>query len=114
MTTVVNISGFGGGYERTCHRMIYRWLKATKDYTFDEVFPEGKLDEKISDLFDERIKRWDVTGAMYGASLQHYAFIKKQGYEAWLKMGEERNQLTEVPSLRLYNSSNSTKKSGDE
>jgi len=101
MTKVMDISGMGGGYERACHNMIYKWLKATKENTFEEIFPNGKLDDKFDKLFSKLVERINPSGAMWGASLSHFSFIKKQGTQAWLKKGEELDRIIDIPRLRI-------------
>ena len=102
----VDISGFAGPYEDACQTMLQRWIDATKERSFDELFPEqeGKrrLDEGVEKELLGLVDDIGPSGAMWGATLSHFAYIKKNGCEAWVKEGESRDRLIEYdPSSKI-------------
>ncbi len=91
----IDISGFGGGYERGCQmglRAGEEWLKQHPDFKFDyrtyknitgicfcESDEAKELDETISNAVDG-----GMTGAQHQAIIAHLFEIKKKGREQWL------------------------------
>lgn len=92
----VNISGFGGGYEWTCQRMLangYKWLQANCerkkhiDYQgFKGVYGLCEAVGDISREFDEAIMEnvSDATGAMHHAVVAHLAYMSEHSWEQWV------------------------------
>ena len=94
----VDISGFGGGYEKACQLMLragIKFLKENPDFHFDyqgfkEVYglcwsdtPWCKELDKV--LFDSTEKSGGATGAMHQAVIGHLTYIHKHGYKKWLE-----------------------------
>ena len=95
----VSISGFGGGYEDACQRMLWlgmEWIKDknksiwVKAHGYDNgpiqfygiYHTEGQLKD-LEKIWDDKID--DYTGAMHQAVMQHLRYIHENGYEKWLK-----------------------------
>lgn len=92
MVQRVEISGMGAGYENACQIMLSRFLEWGNDKVFEEIW-DGYKDEIILSSFAETeltelVKDIDATGAMWGATLNHFAYIKKHGYGKWLEEGK--------------------------
>ena len=104
----VDISGFGGPYENACQTMLQRWLNWYRGKSFDELFPlqpngKRKLAEDVEKKLMILVDDIGPSGAMWGATLSHFAHIKKHGYEAWIKFGEQRNRIIEWdPQDRIH------------
>ena len=108
MTTfkAVDVSGFGGGYEATCQRMILRgraWLLDHPDFDFSvyESSPQvfGVVTTKhpmAKELDDCLIRDLDCTGAMHHGALSMLLKIHENGYDAFIRRAE-----AEVPD-RVY------------
>lgn len=91
-----DISGFGGGYEDTCQRMLWRGVaylaevkpdpamwSGAKEYqnVYGLLITEGaelQALEKAIILPDD-----DATGAMHQAVMGHLRFIHLNGVDAW-------------------------------
>jgi len=104
----VDISGMSGPYENACQTMLTHFLEWAKDKTFEDLFPKS-ADEKIT--FDKQAEKElmnlvdDIapSGAMWGATLSHFAFIKKNGYDKWLEDGGKKNGLIDWnPEDRIH------------
>lgn len=105
----IDISGMGGGYERTCQLMLKDGIKFIKNkplsiwegtHKFKNIYgilvtksPELKKLEKLWE------KKYDYTGAMHQAVMEHLAYIHKYGYEKWLESFPKRQYIypTELP-----------------
>jgi len=106
---VVSISGFGGGYEATCQKMVRNGLKHVADnpkinpkyHGYTNVYglcigdnDDAKaLSDAVCGGFSERE---GPTGAMHQASITHLFYIMKHGYEGWLKKGRETDRIIEI------------------
>ena len=95
----VDISGFSGPYENACQTMLQCFLDATEALSFEDLFPEvdgkRKLNSETEKKFHSLIDDVAPSGAMWGATISHFAFIKKKGYDAWIKAGEDKNGIIE-------------------
>lgn len=104
----VDISGFSGPYENACQTMLQRWLKWAEDKTLDDLFPKqdnGKrsLSKAVRPELSKLIEDIAPSGAMFGATLSHLAYIKDKGYDAWIKLGKERKRLIDWnPKDRIH------------
>lgn len=94
------ISGFGGGYEKTCQAMLDAGLQ-----WFDEnpsADPHFKGYEGVYGILSEdnddanalseaalKAANGDCTGAMHHAVMIHSLWIKKNGWEAYVKAKSE-------------------------
>lgn len=88
------ISGFGGGYEECCRRMLLKgvaWLDAHPHSNPFVTAPEGvfglatarNIDaEALESAFTK--DEPDITGAMHHAVFGHLMFIKKHGWDAYV------------------------------
>lgn len=94
------ISGFGGGYEETCRKMVLAgldWLEAhpnadPKFRSYENVTGlcmEDNDDAKA--LSDVVIAASDneATGAMHHACINHILFIKAKGWKAYVEAMKE-------------------------
>lgn len=98
------ISGFGGGYEATCRKMLKNaclWgnshPEANPKYSgFKEVYGLCTDDNADAKALDKAIMDGinDATGAMHQAVVSHYFFIRKNGWEKYIK---EMSNRTEAP-----------------
>jgi hypothetical protein len=95
----VDISGFPGPYENACQTMLNRFLEWSKDKTFNELYSTQKdkkgLRKDVEEEFSKLVEDIEPSGAMWGGTLSHFAYIKKDGYESWLKLGEEQKRIIE-------------------
>ena len=89
------ISGFGGGYEAACRRMVvaglewldehpdaninYKTLKGVYGITFDESDDTRRMQEAMIAAAGEG----GVTGAMMQACLSHILWIKSHSWEEY-------------------------------
>ena len=98
----IDISGFGGGYEACCQRLLTNALvylagkgdaEGLKFKGYENVtglcIPEGKLSEEMDRAVMEGED--DVTGAMHRGSISHAFWIVRNGYDAWWEEGRERD-----------------------
>lgn len=91
------ISGFGGSYEAACRKMVIaalEWLDIHTDADlrykkYKNVY--GLTTDESEDL--KKMQSYmmnqiggDCTGAMMQASLSHIMFVKKNGWEKYVKM----------------------------
>lgn len=89
-----NISGFGGGYEATCQKMLLRgiaWLKEHPQFSFQgyhtlkNIYGICSADTKEAKELDTVITDGlESTGAMHQAVIGHLAYIHQHGYENWI------------------------------
>lgn len=97
------ISGFGGGYEATCRAMLkagLEWFDLHPDakpmfHKFEGVY--GIIAEENQDAKDlsEAVVRGggdDCTGAMHQAVISHVLFIKKNGWDEFVKKMSRRSK----------------------
>ncbi len=87
------ISGFGGGYEETCRRMVRQgleWWDAHPDANpqykgFKNVFGLVTDENKDATDLDNAMMTGidDATGAMHQACLSAIFFIRKNGWEKY-------------------------------
>lgn len=95
------ISGFGGGYEEACRKMLKagcKWLDANpkadpKFHGFEGVY--GILDENNQDAKNlskavVSASGDDCTGAMHQAAISHILFIRKNGWEKYAEEMKHR------------------------
>lgn len=94
----VDISGFGGGYEDVCQRMLARgvaYLAEVKPPVemWDRGLKQSPNIIGIAIAESDGVKALedammagedDVTGAMHQAVLNHLAYIHKHGEDGWL------------------------------
>ena len=93
----VDISGFGGGYEDMCQRMLWRGVEYLNEVQPPvDMWNNAKQYENVTGimmvegddlknlekaiLFDSE----DCTGAMHQAVMNHLAFIHKHSIDEWL------------------------------
>lgn len=99
------ISGFGGGYERACRKMVStgtKWLSEhpQADPQFHGfkgiygVIAEDNEDAKTLSKVVVDAAEGDCTGAMHQASISHVMFAHKNGWPAYqTKMRERENAV---------------------
>jgi hypothetical protein len=99
----LDISGFGGGYEKACQTMLTRGLKWGSEHVVGELKYQGyegvfgllmAKGNAAKDL-DRAIlaDRIDATGAMHQAVVENLMFIFNRGYVAWLQEGRPDGQV---------------------
>lgn len=100
----IDISGFGGGYEAGCQKMLLnglRFLNEHPDFDF-KVYKsyrnvtglcigEGKSAEELDKAVCDGV---DPSGAMHHAVISHLSFIHSHGYDGWIN--EARKQGREI------------------
>ena len=91
----VDISGFEGAYENACQTMLERFREWSKNKTFEQVFPKGKLSKENEEQLSALVKDLDPSGAMWGATISHFAYILKNVYDALIEYGKEKNGMIE-------------------
>jgi hypothetical protein len=89
------ISGFGGGYEEACRKMILagvKWIEQHPDsnpifWGYDKTTGTRTEDNEDAKSLENAILKLipDCTGAMYGACLNHVLYIKKNGWEKYVE-----------------------------
>ena len=98
----VDISGFGGGYEQTCQKMLrngIEFLKGKPDFDwsgyiqYKNVYGICTAVNEDAKALDDAIKEGTdgTTGAMHQAVIGHLAYVHKNGYEAWLKEAQKHD-----------------------
>lgn len=109
MIQTIDISGFGGGYEATCQKMLRRGLKFLEEHpnfdfhayraparVFGVCIGEGEDAKALDQAITEGM---DATGAMHHSVISHLAYIHKHTYEGWLteakKQGRKIIETTE-------------------
>jgi len=111
----VDISGMGGGYERSCQLMLragIEYLKDKPDFVWDYKKYENiygicwsdseqanELDKVLMDATGE----FGCTGAMHQCVISHLSYIHKNGYDKWLEDCKDRQYTypQELPNKRL-------------
>ena len=94
------ISGFGGGYEAACRRMVLAGLAWCDEHPQANPLFHGyrgimgiiSEDNEDAKLLTAALlaAEPDCSGAMHQAAVQHTLFIRKHGWEAYVaKMNEE-------------------------
>lgn len=92
----IDITGFGGGYEATCQRMLLAgigYLVTQPDFdwagyqSYQNVY--GLVSSKNTDAKDldkvlSAAALNDMTGAMHQAVISHLRYIHQHGYDSWL------------------------------
>lgn len=106
----VDISGFGGGYEKGCQQILWLGLEWIKDkplevwkgtYSFKDVTGLVHTGEGLKE-FDEMLyadpflKAGGMTGAMHQCSLSFVHYIHVNGYAEFIKKVEETDRLIEI------------------
>ena len=98
----LDISGFGGDYEKACQTMLtqgLRWL--AKNYepnklkygSYENVYGLLIAENDFSKEFDKAVcANVEPSGAMHQAVTQTVMFIVKNGYDDWLKKGDPKDQ----------------------
>lgn len=95
------ISGFGGGYEATCQKMViagmeywdsnpdfdpkYKGFKGVFGVLVDDNADAKELDRILVDAADN-----DCTGAMHQAAVSHIFAAKRLGWDEYLRQLAER------------------------
>ena len=93
---MIEISGFGGGYEATCRKMVVAGLKWLDEHpNANPKFHSYKHLYGIIDEDNEGAKELskavvgasdgDCTGAMHQATITHVMWIRKNGWGAYIK-----------------------------
>jgi len=98
----IDISGFGGGYEAGCQKMLINGLKflnehpnfdwsAYKEYrgVFGLTIAESSEAKELDDAVCQDV---EPSGAMHSAVISHLAHINKHGYDAWLAEAEKQGR----------------------
>ena len=98
-----DLTGFGGGYESTCQRMVWngvRFLVANKmelapvykEYqnVYGLAISEGQDAEDLDKAIMAGIK--GATGAMHQCAVGHIRHIAKNGYAKWFEMMKEARE----------------------
>ena len=103
---LVDISGFGSGYEETCQNMLqagYNWLvKEQKKrkielsaMTYRDVYgifiPISDNAKELSKVIVEASGN-DCTGAMHQAVMSHLFYIWKYGVDKWKEDAKKRKK----------------------
>lgn len=95
-----DISGMGGGYEKTCQKMLWEtvaWLKdkpkdifnGTKEYK--NIYGIIELPEPLQEIENRLAEKYDCTGAMMQAVMSHARYIHTHSHAEWLaKLREVR------------------------
>lgn len=95
------ISGFGGGYEESCRKMILagvEWLESNpesspKFSTLKDVFgivcDENDDAKELENVIVSSVP--DCTGAMVQAVIGHLMFIKDNGWDRYVEEMEKEN-----------------------
>lgn len=101
----VNISGFGGGYELCCQKMLWngiRWIQGNPELAGDLEFQQY---ENVTGLCVAKNANADalekammngvdgITGAMHHVVCMHLSYIGRNGLKKW---------ISEFPTDRRY------------
>jgi len=98
----IDISGFGGGYEAGCQKMLLNGLKflnehpnfdwnAYKEYrgVFGLTIAESSEAKELDDAVCQDV---EPSGAMHSAVISHLAHINKHGYDGWIREAKKRGR----------------------
>lgn len=86
----VGISGFEGIYENACQTMLERFRERGKSKTYAQVFPKGELSKENKEKLVNLVKDIEPSGFMWHATISHFIYILKHGYDAWIESGKDR------------------------
>lgn len=100
----INISGFGGGYELACQKMLRNgidWLELNPDKaepvfkSYENVFGIAIAENTAAKELDAAMMKGidDATGAMHHAVSSHLVFIAKNGMKSWLEEYPEESKF---------------------
>lgn len=108
-----DLTGFGGGYEATCQRMVWngvRFLMANRMElvpTYKEfknvygiAIPEGQDAEDLDKAIMAGID--DATGAMHQCAVGHIRYIAKNGYQKWFDMMKEEREKEDAEPIKEF------------
>lgn len=102
------LSGFGGGYEAACRRMVIKgveWLDEHKHAdlsvsalknTFGFVSPDSSDAKDLEKAFTK--DEDDLTGAMVHQAWLHLLFIQKNGWKKYVEKMEEPDEKSATPT----------------
>lgn len=92
-----DITGFGGGYESTCQKMLWNAVRFMRENLITEL--ESKQYQNIAGIadnsddpngkvFDDAMMEGidDATGAMHQCATNHARYIAKNGYQMWFEV----------------------------
>ena len=111
----IDISGFGGGYEATCQKMLLNGLRFLKDKpdfdwsgyrTFENVYGICSAVNDNAQALDKAIMNGidDATGAMHQAVIFHLSYIHQHSYEEWLAEAQrEGREIIEIDEAEIDN-----------
>ena len=93
------ISGFGGGYEKTCRDMLLAGLRWLDENPNAEPKFKGVYGLISDDNEDAKALSYAITavcdactGAMHQAVVSHCLYIRKNGWDDYVKRMTERGQ----------------------
>lgn len=113
----VDISGFGGGYEKVCQVALWTGIKYLAKCDKPEDLFKGTVEfqnitgiaitpesaKELEDLWRSNPALDGWTGAQHQAVVGHLRFIAKEGYLAWIKKFEkEPNRVYEIDMETLF------------
>jgi len=100
------ISGFGGGYEDACRKMViaglewcdehpdadlkYKQFEGVTGLTFDESDDMKLMQEAMLTAIGH-----DCTGAMMQATMNHVMFVRKNGWEKYVEEMSKKEERHE-------------------
>jgi len=99
------LSGFGGGYEEACQKMLragLQWLEENPEadplvthnpQIYDIVNEENQAAKDLSAAVMAAIP--DCSGAMHQAAMSHCLYIKKNGWENYVEESIRRNKTAD-------------------
>ena len=97
-----DITGFGGGYEATCQKMLWnavRFLvgqeRDVKSKQYESIYGIAINKGEDGMAFDKAMMKGikDATGAMHQCATNHALYIGKNGYEKWFsELGDHRSK----------------------
>jgi hypothetical protein len=97
------ISGFGGGYEQACRKMVVAGMEWIDEHpganlkvgSFKGVFGPTSAETEDTKLLEEAILKAvenGCTGAMLHAAYKHIFYAKHHGWEAYIREMEKRDE----------------------
>ena len=107
----VSISGFGGGYEATCQKMLRNGMRFLVDkpvfdwgayQSFQNVTGLCIAEGDEAKALDKAVcAGLEPTSAMHHIVISHLAFIHQNSYDAWIAEGEKRGKVYEMSEDRI-------------
>ena len=92
---VVSMGGLGPQYDDACFVLFLRFWKWFDEHPekYREIEERGHIPDDVEKELTKLTDDINPSGAMYGASLTHALFVKKNGYSKWIDKGRKEGRI---------------------